>query len=103
MVNGATGSKQPVHRSADTVASVVKQFAELLVPESVKPHYIAFFETYIRPGAPFEVNIPSAVREAITACIEKDMFTVGMYDKAKEEVISNMVGFGVLFRMIQAC
>ncbi|KAJ3051464.1 hypothetical protein HK097_007527 [Rhizophlyctis rosea] len=88
---GGGGGKGGVHRSAETVASVVKQFAELPVPESVKPHYMAFFETYIRPGAPFEVNIPSGVREAITACIEKDIYTVGMYDKAKEEVISNML------------
>ncbi|KAJ3037759.1 hypothetical protein HDV00_001344 [Rhizophlyctis rosea] len=82
--------KPAIHRSADTIASVARAFAELPVPENVKPHYLAFFETYIRPGAPFEVNIPSNVREAITACIEKDVFTIGMYDKAKEEVITNM-------------
>ncbi|RKO83349.1 hypothetical protein BDK51DRAFT_36754 [Blyttiomyces helicus] len=36
-----------------------------VVPESAVAHYRNFYETYVRAGARYEVNIPSSVRSAI--------------------------------------
>lgn len=57
------------------------------------PHYKAFYETYLKPGAPYEVNVTSAVRDEAEKAIKEGKMTVGMFEDALEQVVENMVCF----------
>ncbi|KAJ3288806.1 hypothetical protein HK104_007951 [Borealophlyctis nickersoniae] len=69
-----------------------KVLASLVVPEEARPKFRAFYDTYISEGAPFEVNLPAETRRSILDAFESstESLTVGVFDKAKDEVVRNM-------------
>ncbi|TPX57411.1 hypothetical protein PhCBS80983_g03874 [Powellomyces hirtus] len=76
--------------SEDQVSVAGLAFADAQVPESAKQHYRAFFETYLTQGAPYEVNLPSIVRDTVVHAFNQDKIHVGIFDTAKEEVVQSM-------------
>ncbi|KAI8591767.1 hypothetical protein BDZ88DRAFT_13609 [Geranomyces variabilis] len=70
--------------------TAVLAFSDQPVPEAAKQHYKAFYDTYLEPGAPYEVNLPSSIRDAVASEFLMEKITVGVFDAAKEEVVQSM-------------
>ncbi|KAJ3012567.1 hypothetical protein HKX48_006203, partial [Thoreauomyces humboldtii] len=80
-INGGPSDDQPFLSAA---------FPDMPVPDSAKPHYRAFYDTYLVPNAPYEVNLPSLIRETVEQAFVSDAIRVGVFDAAKEEVVQSM-------------
>ncbi|TPX70219.1 hypothetical protein SpCBS45565_g01970 [Spizellomyces sp. 'palustris'] len=74
----------------EQVGGPLPAFVDMPVPESARALYKAFYENYLEPGAPYEVNLPSSIREQVQHALSEDKITVGMYDTAKDEVVQIM-------------
>ncbi|KAJ3177509.1 hypothetical protein HDU85_005879 [Gaertneriomyces sp. JEL0708] len=65
-------------------------FASLPVPPAMQRHYRMFWELYLKPGSPHEVNVPSKHRDEVQVLIAEGRFTAGMFEACKQEVLQNM-------------
>ncbi|KNC97710.1 uncharacterized protein SPPG_07172 [Spizellomyces punctatus DAOM BR117] len=86
----APASKPCTSHENEQVGGPLPVFVDMPVPESARALYKAFYENYLEPGAPYEVNLPSNIRDQVQHALSEDKITVGMYDAAKDEVVQIM-------------
>ncbi|KAJ3156900.1 hypothetical protein HDU86_003435 [Geranomyces michiganensis] len=88
--NNSANSATPMVGDETGSTCGVLAFPDMPVPEAAKFHYKAFYDTYLEPGAPYEVNLPSSIRDAVEREFMMEKITVGVFDAAKEEVVQSM-------------
>ncbi|KAI9096443.1 hypothetical protein DFS34DRAFT_140083 [Phlyctochytrium arcticum] len=69
---------------------VFPEFKDMSVPDAAKSLYTAFFEVYLTTGGSYEVNVPFHIRDEAQALVVADTMKVGMFARAKEEIVQNM-------------
>ncbi|KAI8806132.1 hypothetical protein BJ742DRAFT_855361 [Cladochytrium replicatum] len=64
---------------------------ELRTNRSLRSHFKTICDLFIRSGSPMELNLSYPVRQACIEAADADVFTIGMFDGPRNEVVKSLV------------